>query len=621
MRSDVFAAGLRVLMRHLRYAKSDPRKVYWIVRRILEIARTGKLHAVLARHRAVAVSEGEYRTWMMEEAALSASRRAHLLRDMADWISAPKFSVIVPVYEPCREYLEFALASVARQSYVNWELCIVDDGSVDRAHVAALEELAEADMRVKFGCRDQNGGIAIATNDALALATGDFVVFLDQDDVLAQDALLEFAAIVRQLPNVTLMFADEDRINDSGERSNPFFKPSFDVEWLRTTNCVMHPVAVRRDVLQDIGGLATGVDGAQDWELLLRLSEVIPGHHIVHCARVLYHWREHPGSTAAAIYEKPSVVGAQLRVMQWFHARRGEIVTIERGLSGWRIKRNLPQPTPLVSVIVPTRDRVELMRRCVKGLRERTRYAPWECIIVDNGSTDPGAVALLAEIARDPAFKVVRDNGDFNYARLCNVGAEASAGEILVFLNNDVEPMNDEWLCELVVNVARPDIGMVGAMLYYPDRTIQHAGVVLWVNGVADRPYLGLPRGFPGVDHRLAAVHSVDTMITACAAVRRGLYTEVGGMDEGLPVACNDLDLCLKVAERGFRNVITPYAELYHRESASRGYHYRTPEAMQEARDEARFREKWASRHPTDRMYNANLALAGAAFSIGHPLP
>jgi glycosyltransferase involved in cell wall biosynthesis len=613
-------AGFRVLARHLRYAYRDPRKLAWIVRRVVEIVFTGRLSGVLERHRAVGDSALQYRRWMQEEAAMSSSRREALLREAKTWdANAPRFSILMPLFSPPRQFLRLAIQAVLEQSYAGWELCIVDDGSPDKVHLEWLQAVASADRRITIATREVNSGIAAATNDALSRATGDFVVFMDQDDLIAQDCLLEFAVAAVHSARVQAMFADEDRIDPSGSRSRPFFKPSLDREWLRTTNCVLHPLAVRTSLLRELGGIAAGFEGAQDWELTLRLTERLSSEQVVHIPRVLYHWREHRGSTAAAVYEKPAVVASQQRVLETFHARRGESVTLEQFGGAWRIRRALPATAPLVSMVVPTRDGAALMRRLVVGLRKRTRYPNWECVVIDNGSTQAKTLALLDELRRDPAFRVVRDDGDFNYARLCNTGVAASQGDIVVLLNNDVEPMSDDWLSELVVNAVRPEIGMVGAMLYYPDHTIQHAGVVLWLNGVADRPYLGVPRGFAGVDNRLIAVHTVTAVITACAAVRRTVYREVGGMDEQLPIACNDLDLCLKIAEAGYRNIITPFAELYHRESASRGYHYRTAEAMQETLDETLFRKRWAARWPSDPMYNPNFTLNGPGFCIAHP--
>ena len=509
--------------------------------------------------------------------------------------------MLLPVYCPPQAFLDEAIASVAAQDYPDWELCLVDDASPEAAHWPAREALAAREPRVRVQRRAHNGGIAVATNDALALATGDYCVFLDQDDVLAREALLEFAARVAERPAAQLLYGDEDHIDAKGARSRPFFKPDWDREWLRTTNCVMHPVAIRTALLRRLGGLRGGIDGVQDWDLLLRAAEVLDPAAIEHVPRILYHWRAHAGSTAAGIYEKADVVAAQERALRDSISRRGERAEVEKGTGGWRI---------------PTRDGAELLRTCITGLRERTNYQPWEAVIIDNGTTEPQALALLDSLATDPRFRILRDPRPFNYSALCNAAVAAARGEVVVLLNNDIDPIDPGWLAELVSQSLRPGIGLAGAMLYYPDDTIQHAGVILGLNGVADRPYIGYPRGFRGVDNRLAAVHTVTAMITACAAVRRSLFLEVGGMDESLPVDCNDLDLCLRIAQRGYRNVLTPHAELHHLESASRGYHYGEQVLAGESEDEARFRRKWPRVLESDPTYNPNLSLRGAAFSL-----
>jgi len=616
--ASTLGAGWRVLQRHLRYASGDPRKLLWIARRAWQIVSTGRLRGVLQRHRVVENFYRDYPAWLEAAERDAATRVALYAQQARDWPSRPRFSVLMPVYCPNPGFLGQAIESVVEQDYPDWELCIVDDASLDQAHMAQLVVLAARDTRVRVSRRRKNGGTAVATNDALAAASGDYCVFLDQDDLLAKSALFEFAARIALRPQADLVYADEDHVDAAGVRSRPFFKPDWDPEWLRTTNCVLHPVAVRTTYLRSIGGLRTGLDGVQDWDLMLRIAETAKPGAVEHVPRVLYHWREHPGSTAAGVYEKPGIVAAQERALRDAIARRDELADVEQIAGGWRIRYGLPADPPLVSIVVPTRDRVDLLRRCVAGLRKRTDYARWEAVIVDNGSSEPDAVQFIASLARDRRFRVLHEARAFNYSALCNAGVAAAQGEIVVLLNNDVSPINADWLPELVGHALRPEIGMVGAMLYYPNDTIQHAGVVLGLNGIADRPYIGYPRGFRGMDGRLLAVHTVTAMITACSALRRQLYLEVGGMDEALQIACNDLDLCLRVAERGYRNVLTPHAELYHDESASRGYQYGTGTNAQEAADEARFREKWRGRLHGDPTYNPNLSLEGAAFSLAH---
>jgi glycosyltransferase involved in cell wall biosynthesis len=561
----------------------------------------------------------DYPAWVKVADRVAEDRIGRFTVQSKQWPTRPRFSVLMPLYRPDIGFLERAVHSVLSQDYPDWELCIVDDASPDTAHMSWLETVAAGEQRVFLLRRQSNGGIAVTTNEALALATGDFCVLLDQDDLLAKSALFDLAERAVGRPDAVMLYADEDHVDESGARLRPMFKPEWDPEWLRTRNYVLHPIAVRTAFLREIGGLRTGLDGAQDWDLMLRIAEKADPATIEHIPHVLYHWREHRGSTAAGIYEKSGVVAAQERCLRESIDRRGETADIEAASGGWRIKYTLTKEPPLASLVIPTRDLVDMLRRCIAGLRTRTDYAHWEAIIVDNGSTEPEALQFLAALASDRRFKVIRDGRAFNYSMLCNEGVAASSGEIVVLLNNDVDPINSDWLTELVAHARRPEIGLVGAMLYYPNNTIQHAGVVLGLNGVADRPYIGYARGFRGVDSRLLAVHTVSAMITACSAVRRCVYQEAGGMDEELPVACNDLDLCLRVAELGYRNILTPHAELYHHESATRGYHYSTAASVQAAADEGRFLEKWRGKLERDYTYNPNLTLEGLAFSLAIP--
>jgi len=605
-----------VLRRHLRYARRDPRKLAWIVRRAWQIIARGELGGVLQRHRVVENFYAGYETWTDAREALRAQRSSALRSELAALDARPRFSVLMPVYEPPLAFFEAAVRSIRDQSYGDWQLCLVDDASRDTSHLPHLRRWAEEDARIEVLVRGTNAGIAAATNGALAVAKGDYCVFVDQDDLLAPDALLLVARAIVNGAWPVLIYGDEDYVDAKGHRSRPMFKPDWDPEWLRATNYVLHPTVVRTDVLNGLGGLRPGIDGVQDWDLLLRLADDVEDGDVVHIPEILYHWRVHEGSTAAGVNEKSGIVAAQRRVLLDTLERRGESAQVEATTGGWRIRYALPDPPPLVTAIIPTRDRADLLAKCVEGLRERTSYANWNAVVVDNGTREHDALALLDSLRSDARFTIIPDDRPFNYAALCNAGVAAATGSVILLLNNDVEPISPDWLDELVSHAIRPHVGMVGATLYYPDDTIQHAGVVVGLNGVADRPYVGYPRGFRGVDARLGYVHRVTAMITACAALRREVYEGVGGMDEELPIACNDVDLCLRIADRGLLNIITPFAELYHHESASRGYHYQTAASVQESADEARFREKWGARLAYDPMYNPNLTRKGLAFSL-----
>ncbi len=615
MRPAHLRAGLRVLRRHLRYAGGDPRKLLWVVRRAVSLAREGAIGGVLERHVA---EEGHYAAYAQWCAAHEPGPAGFAAR-LAALPRRPRISILLPVWDPPVAFLEAALASVRVQCYPDWQLCITDDGSTAAAVQACLAAAATADSRIQLHRRPVNGGIAVATNDSLGAATGEYCAFLDHDDTLAPDALLTLAEHVVRTPDAAMFFCDEDKLDAEGTRTLPFFKPTWDDEWVRTTNCVLHFTVVRTVLLRELGGLATGVDGAQDWDLVLRVAEHAGRSRIGRIPRVLYHWREMPGSTAAAAFEKPQLAAAQRRVLTDSIARRGDGAQALPGTMGWRIVYPLPTPPPLVSIVIPTRDRVALLRACIDSIRACTDYPTYEFVIVDNDSQDPEARAYLDTLAQQDAARIVSYPHPFNYAAQCNLGVRAARGTMIALVNNDIEATTDSWLRELVSLAARPQTGLAGATLYYPDGTLQHAGVILGLNGVADRPWIGTRRGFGGPYGRARAVREVSAMITACAVVARDRYLAVDGMDETLAVSCNDLDLCLRLGRAGLHHVVSPYAELVHHESASRGYADDPANARLSSDEEKRFAATWADRLADDPLYNPNLTLRGQAYGLAWP--
>ena len=605
-----------MLRRHLRYAGADPRKLFWVLRRALDLARDGAIGGVLERH---VVEEGQYADYDEWCARFEPSARSDFASRINVLPRTPLISILLPVWNPPPAFLAEAIASVRAQWYPHWELCVVDDASTDPKVRECLAREGSVEPRIRMRRRPVNGGIANATNDALALAQGEFCAFLDHDDTLAPDALLRVAQAIGRDPDMALLFSDEDKLDSAGRRKMPFFKPEWDAEWIRTTNCVLHLMTVRTDVLRRLGGLSTGIDGAQDWDLVLRVAEAVGRQRVCHIPHVLYHWRELPGSTAASAFEKPQLVEAQRRVIVESMRRRGESGCPVLTTSGWRIEYALPDPAPSVSIVIPTRDRVELLRACIDSIHSRTDYPDIEIVIVDNDSRDPEARAYLQRLGRSGEARIVPYPRAFNYAAQCNLGVREARGTMVALLNNDVEATESGWLRELVSLAARPDVGLVGATLFYPDGTLQHAGVILGLNGVGDRPWIGTKRGFSGAYGRARAVREVSAMITACAVVSRERFLEVGGMNEALAVSCNDLDLCLRLSRAGYRHLVTPYAALVHHESASRGYADDPANARSNRDEEDRFAALWARELASDPLYNPNLALKGQAYRLAWP--
>ncbi|MFO1322758.1 MAG: glycosyltransferase family 2 protein [Burkholderiales bacterium] len=609
-------AGLRVLKRHLRYAGGNPRKLLWVARRAVNLAREGALSGVLERHVAEDAQYADYAGWC---ARYEPAADADFAPRVAALPSHPLFSILMPVHDVPERFLAATLASVRAQGYPRWELCAVDDASTAPAVRETLAAAAAADDRIRVMRRAANGGIARATNDALAMANGEFCAFLDHDDVLAPDALLCMAEALAGHPDAAYLFSDEDKLDEHGNRTRPWFKPAWDGEWMRTTNCALHFAVVRAALLRELGGLAEGVDGAQDWDLALRAEEAAGRARIVRVPRVLYHWRELPGSTAASAFEKPALVEAQRTVIERTLRRRGETAQARLATAGWRIAHAVPQPPPRVSIVIPTRDRADMLRRCVETISAHAGYPAFEFVIVDNDSREPDAVAYLRELERSGAARVVAYPHPFNYAAQCNLGVREAGGSFVALVNNDIEATADGWLSELVALAARPGVGLAGATLRYADGTLQHAGVILGLNGVGDRPWIGTRRGFAGPYGRAGAVREVSAMITACAVVARDRYLDAGGMDESLAVSCNDLDLCLRLARAGYRHVVTPYAELVHHESVSRGLADDPANSRLSRDEEARFAARWADALRDDPLYNPNLTLSGNAYELAWP--
>ncbi|MEW5686277.1 MAG: glycosyltransferase family 2 protein [Pseudomonadota bacterium] len=576
---------------------------------------------------AEAQTEREYRAWISRYDTLSDEDR-DAIRGHIDRMSyRPVISVVMAAWRSDPYLLREAVASVRAQLYPHWELCIADDGSPGEATWDLLRELAAEDDRIRIVRRDANGGIAAATNTALTLTTGDFVAFFDHDDLLAERALYEIAAELEAHPTADLIFSDEDKVDERGVRSQPHHKTDWNAELMLAANAVNHLTVIRRDLLRDLGGLREGFDGAQDHDLLLRAAERTPAERIRHIPWVLYHWRWRGGQGSYSRARRAECAAAAARAVQEHLDRTGQPARVEvaPGPAMWlRVHRELPHPHPLVSVIVPTRDRAELVRQCAAGVLWETRYAPLELIIVDNDSVEPGTHALFHELKADPRVRILPAPGPFNFAALMNQAVEAAHGEIVVLLNNDISMIGTDWLSELVSHAVRPNVGAAGALLLYPEGEIQHAGVVLGVGGGPDRVaghlYAGARGGHPGYQGHLALARNVSAVTAACLAMRKEVYQSVGGMDaEGLAVAFNDVDLCLKIRAARYDIVWTPRACLYHHESASRGSDMAPAAAARFAREVAVMRERWGPVLDADPFYGPVFDKTSMNYRLGSP--
>jgi GT2 family glycosyltransferase len=559
-----------------------------------------------------------YDTWVRHFDTLSEADRGRITAEVAQWREPPLISVVMPVYDPGSKVLEEALRSVRGQLYPHWELCIADDASTDPAVPRLLARAAAEDPRIRVERRPENGHIAAATNTALALARGAYVAFMDHDDVLPAHALYEVAKAIRREPDLDLIYSDEDKIDADGRRFEPHFKGDWNPELLYGQNYLNHLTVVRRSLVAAVGGLRPGFEGSQDHDLLLRLSDRLDPARVRHLPAILYHWRTAIGSGTFSDAFLARAEAARLQALEELVARRGWPHRVERGPLGFnRLVRALPHPAPLVSVVIPTKDRAELLRVVLDGLLTGTDYPAIEVVVVDNGSTEPAALALLEQAAADPRVRVLSRPGPFNFSGLSNDGAAAARGPLLLFLNNDIEVVAPGWLTELASIAVEDGVGAVGAKLSYPDGTLQHGGVVLGVGGVAGHSHPDIGPDDPGYFGRMVISQEVSAVTGACLMMRRAVFEEVGRFDAAhLAVAFNDIDLCLRVRKAGYRVIWTPHAALTHHESKSRGKED-TPEKRARFEAEvATMTERWGPELRNDPYYNPNLARAKALFRL-----
>lgn len=560
----------------------------------------------------------DYAEWIGLYDTINDDDRRAIAADIARMSDAPLISVIMPVYETLEPFLRAAIESVCAQLYPHWELCIADDASTKPHVQRVLKEFVALDSRIRCATRDANGHISAATNSALDLATGVFVVLLDHDDLLAETALYEIALELAAHPDADVIYSDSDCIDDSGRRSAPYFKTDWDLDLMRGHNMVTHLGAYRRSLVEKVGRMRVGFEGSQDYDLTLRIVDASAPERIRHIPAVLYHWRRHAVSASFSETARDRCVVAARRAIREHLERNGVRARIDVApkFPSWtRIVYPLPGKRPLVSIIVPTRDKWDLLAGCADGVLTRTDYSPLELVIVDNDSKEAKTQRLLELLAQDNRVKIVRHPGVFNYAAINNRGVQEANGDIIVLMNNDVDVISPVWLEEMASQALRPEVGAVGAKLLYADGRMQHAGVVLGVGHGAGHFFHAAARDTVDAWGFLWMVRRVSAVTGACMALRRSVYLEVGGLDEfNFPIGFNDVDFCLRLGERGYAIVWTPHAELYHLESATRG-----ADTTQLERDAEQLRRRWGKHLNDDPFYNPNCSLTMAEFGLGFP--
>lgn len=574
------------------------------------------------RNNPVGNDSATYQEWVRQFDELSQTDCQLLKKEIEHFSRRPVISIIMPVYNPPEKWLRRAIESVQEQVYPDWELCIADDAS-NLPHVkVVLGEYQQRDSRIKVVYRSENGHISAASNSALGSATGEFIALLDHDDELSPHALYWAAREIIRHPDAMLIYSDEDKIDSLGQRSDPYFKPDWNPDLFLSQNYISHLGIYHAETVRAIGGFRVGLEGSQDYDLALRVIECLKPEQIRHIPRLLYHWRVIPGSTAMwGVSEKPYSVLAAQRAIREHLLRRGihaEVMEADDVAGMYRVRYPLPDPAPLVSLIIPTRNGLDLLHRCIQSINDKTHYSPYEILVIDNGSDDPATLSYLKDLGQSGKVTVLRDDRPFNYAALNNSAVMHARGSVIGLLNNDVEVINGGWLNEMVSHALRPDIGAVGARLWYPNNTLQHGGVIL-VGGVAGHAHKRLPLGAAGYFRRAVLIQNFSAVTAACMVLRKDVFLEVGGFDENLSVAFNDVDLCLRLRKLRYRNLWTPYAELYHYESVTRGYED-TPEKQARFNREVEFmKQRWGELLANDPAYNPNLALDREDFSLAWP--
>lgn len=543
------------------------------------------------------------------------------------------FSIVVPLYRTPEKFLRELIESVEKQTYPHWELCLADgsvtENSTENADAEGqpapalsplqdiLEEYVRKDPRIKVKYLEKNEGISGNTNAALKMAAGDFMVLCDHDDLLAPDALYECADAIEKNPEIDILYTDEDKISYRGDRYlEPNFKPDFNPDLLCSTNYICHLFVFRRWLFEQCGGFHSEFDGAQDQDLILRYTE--RAGKICHIPKVLYHWRKSPDSTAADPEHKryafengaKAVTAHYRRLGIPAEARIGEVLGVYRTVYSWTEQ-------PLVSIIVPNKDHAEDLRRCIESVEEKSVYRNFEWIIVENNSTEEQTFSYYEELKKKENTRVVVWKGPFNFSAINNFGAGFSRGTYLWLLNNDTEMIRPESMKDMLDICMRSDVGIVGAKLYYPDDTIQHAGVIIGAGGIAGHMFTGLGRGLAGYGLRAICTQDLNAVTAACMMVKKEVYDRVGGLDEKFQVAFNDIDFCLRVRREGYLVVYDAWAEFYHFESKSRGQD-NTGEKLKRFQSEInRFAERWKDLLVQgDPYYNPNLSIRQADFKL-----
>ena len=562
-----------------------------------------------------------YDDWIAKHEAYD---REAVAAEIASFKSTPLISIIVPVYNIDIQWLNACIESVLEQYYPHWELCLHDDASTQKDNISSLKRWAKKDSRIKISLGKENQHISGASNEALKLATGDYIALLDADDMIAPHALYEVVKSINENPDAAMIYSDEDKIDTENHRSAPFFKPNWSPDLFLSMNYTSHLGVYKKSIVDEIGGFRKGYEGSQDYDLVLRFIERISESQIHHIPQVLYHWRQIPGSTATGVADNKSyALDSAVKALTDYSERNGinaTITTIDNS-GRYRLQRDI-ETDALVSILIPFKDEVEALCTCVESIFKKTHYPNYELVLINNQSMKQETAAYLAEIATDDRVMVLDYDKPFNYSAINNYAVAKARGDFLLLLNNDIEVIADGWLKAMMEHAQRPEVGAVGAKLIFPNETIQHAGITMGIGGVAGHAFKYLPRDADGYFSQLQVVRNTSGVTAACLLTRRDVFEAVGGLDEvNLTVGFNDVDFCLKIREAGYLIIYTPFAELYHYESLSRGnddeLYAQNPKKFERVLTEREYmRKKWKHVLEHDPYYNPNLSLVLEDYSL-----
>ena len=623
-------AGLVLVFRFITQHVAQPRDIISLMRWARAVHANGgwpllKLFvSEPARIKSSPISpNSDYDYWLMKYGGLSAAERKSIQERIKILRVKPKISVLMPVYNTDPRWVRAAIKSVQAQLYSNWELCISDDASTRGDLRRQLRGFAKRDIRIRLHFRDSNGHISVNSNSALALASGDFIALLDADDAIPEDALYRVVEEINAYPEVDLIFSDEDKIDHRGNRFDPLFKPDWNPALMLSQNAFAHLGVYRRTLVEKVKGFRLGFEGSQDHDLVLRCSRETTQDRIRHIPRILYHWRAIESSTATAGGVKPYAWDAGRRAIEEHLLSQNVVATIGRSPLAplyYQVDYPLQNPRPRVSILIPTTGKPEFLKPCLDSIMDRRSYRDCEILLLVNEAHHriSERTELLTWATKQPDVRVlIHTKHPFNFSWTVNWGAGQTTGKVLCLLNDDTEIITDDWLEQLVARVSLAGVAAVGPMMYFPDDTIQHSGVILGIGGVA-APVQGAPRGSLGYFSRACIEQDFSCVTAGCMVIRKEAFDAIGGFREQFAIAFNDVDFCLRLKAAGWRIVWTPNVEVYHHESVSIGRH-NSPERQAEfAKETALMRKFWGTTLDRDPNYNINLSLE-EPFRIAFP--